>query len=145
MRKRWREILRETERHKEKRIEEILFMIERARIKKLMKKERQRERKEGNTVKELFFPQALEERKRADDLSLRSQSELESLKVDLEGQINRIRAEYDEKVEDLEKRLEVALGEEGLTVTEHATMNASVTVLARYFLIYAQERLNRHS
>ena len=35
---------------------------------------------------------------------------MESLREEMEGQITRLRAEYDAKVEDLEKRLEVALG-----------------------------------
>lgn len=35
---------------------------------------------------------------------------MEKLKDDLNGQLSRLRVEYDEKVEDLEKRLEVALG-----------------------------------
>ena len=35
---------------------------------------------------------------------------MEKLKDDLNGQISRLRAENDEKVEDLERRLEVALG-----------------------------------
>ena len=36
--------------------------------------------------------------------------EMEKMKEDLEGKITKMRSEYDEKVEDLEKRLEVALG-----------------------------------
>ena len=35
---------------------------------------------------------------------------MENLKDDLNGQLSRLRVECDEKVEDLEKRLEVALG-----------------------------------
>ena len=33
----------------------------------------------------------------------------------------------------------------GRMITEYATMNGSVTVLALYFFLYNQERLNRHS
>ena len=35
---------------------------------------------------------------------------MDKLKDELNGEISRLRAEYDEKVEDYEKRLEVALG-----------------------------------
>ena len=35
---------------------------------------------------------------------------MEKLKDNLNGEISRLRVEYDDKVEDLEKRLEVALG-----------------------------------
>merc|ERR1711902_268143 len=38
------------------------------------------------------------------------QEEMDKIKDDFNGQISRLRVEYDEKVEDLEKRLEVALG-----------------------------------
>ena len=38
------------------------------------------------------------------------QTELEKLKDDLNGQLSRLRVDYAEKVEDLERRLEVALG-----------------------------------
>lgn len=54
--------------------------------------------------------QAFEERKRATANSDRQQEEIDRLKDDFNGQISRLRAENDDKVEDLEKRLEVALG-----------------------------------
>ena len=54
--------------------------------------------------------QAFEERKKAATHSEHQQEEMEKLKDDLNGQISRLRAENDEKVEDLERRLEVALG-----------------------------------
>lgn len=57
-----------------------------------------------------FCFQAFEERKRAANNSEHQQEEMEKLKDDFSGQISRLRVEYDEKVEDLEKRLEVALG-----------------------------------
>ena len=54
--------------------------------------------------------QAFDERRKAAALAEKSQEEMEALREDLTGQIARIRAEYDEKVEDLEGRLETALG-----------------------------------
>ncbi|TRY74800.1 hypothetical protein TCAL_07117 [Tigriopus californicus] len=53
---------------------------------------------------------AFEERRKATELAEKSQGEMEALRDDLNGQISRIRAEYDEKVENLESRLQVALG-----------------------------------
>ena len=53
---------------------------------------------------------AFEERKRASAHTERHQEEMDKIKDDFNGQISRLRVEYDEKVEDLEKRLEVALG-----------------------------------
>ena len=54
--------------------------------------------------------QAFEERKRASTQAENHQNELEKIRDDLNGQLSRLRVDYDEKVEDLEKRLEVALG-----------------------------------
>ena len=56
------------------------------------------------------FFQAFEERKRASTQAENHQNELEKIRDDLNGQLSRLRVDYDEKVEDLEKRLEVALG-----------------------------------
>eukprot|EP00095_Tigriopus_kingsejongensis_P009992 maker-scaffold984_size73453-snap-gene-0.17 protein:Tk09992 transcript:maker-scaffold984_size73453-snap-gene-0.17-mRNA-1 annotation:"hypothetical protein OXYTRI_06834" len=53
---------------------------------------------------------AYDERRRATELAETSQGELEALRDDLTGQMARLRVEYDEKVEDLENRLQVALG-----------------------------------
>ena len=53
---------------------------------------------------------AFEERKRASAHTEHHQEEMDKIKDDFNGQISRLRVEYDEKVEDLEKRLEVALG-----------------------------------
>ena len=53
---------------------------------------------------------AFEERKRAASQAESHQNELERVKDDLNGQLSRLRVDHDEKVEDLEKRLEVALG-----------------------------------
>ena len=54
--------------------------------------------------------QAFEERKKAASHSDNQQEQMENLKDDLNGQLSRLRVECDEKVEDLERRLEVALG-----------------------------------
>lgn len=53
---------------------------------------------------------AFEERKRSAAHTEHHQEEMDKIKDDFNGQISRLRVEYDEKVEDLEKRLEVALG-----------------------------------
>ena len=52
-----------------------------------------------------------EERRKAEKMSVKYQEDHDKLKDELTGQISRIRAEYDEKIEDYEKRLEKALTE----------------------------------
>jgi len=52
-----------------------------------------------------------EERRKAEKMSTKYQQDHDKLKDELTGQISRIRAEYDEKIGDYEKRLEKALGE----------------------------------
>jgi len=51
-----------------------------------------------------------EERKKAGEFSSKHVLEIENLKADLNGQIEKLRSSYDEKIADLERRLEVALG-----------------------------------
>ena len=63
----------------------------------------------SSTLKKLCL-QAFEERRKASSEGDRHQEEMDKLRDDLNGQISRLRADYDDKVEDLEKRLEVALG-----------------------------------
>ena len=58
----------------------------------------------------MFVFQALEERKSNAALVEKSETEMDALREDLNGQISRLRAEHDEKVSNLESRLEVALG-----------------------------------
>ena len=52
----------------------------------------------------------IEEQKRLGALLDKSNEEMETLKVETQGEITRLRAEYDEKIENLEERLQVALG-----------------------------------
>ena len=52
----------------------------------------------------------LDERSRSASDLAKQQKTLESVQEDLKGQISRLRAEHDDKVEDLEKRLQTALG-----------------------------------
>ena len=59
--------------------------------------------------------QALEERKSNAVLVEKSEKEMDALREDLNGQISRLRADHDEKVQNLESRLEVALGKACLT------------------------------
>lgn len=53
----------------------------------------------------------MEERRTSALMVEKSQAELSALREDLTGQITRLRAEHEDKVKDLEHRLEVALGE----------------------------------
>ena len=52
----------------------------------------------------------IEERKKAAVEGQRRDEEMRKLRDELNGEINRLRTSYDEKIEDLERRLEVALG-----------------------------------
>lgn len=52
----------------------------------------------------------MDERKSNAALVEKSEAEIDALREDLNGQISRLRAEHDEKVANLESRLEVALG-----------------------------------
>ena len=54
----------------------------------------------------------LNERSRSAADLAKQQTTLESVQEDLKGQISRLRAEHEEKVEDLEKRLQTALGKD---------------------------------
>jgi len=53
----------------------------------------------------------LEERKRYDKMSQKFQEDHDKVKEDLNGQMNRLRAEYDEKIEEYEKKLEKAVAD----------------------------------
>jgi len=53
----------------------------------------------------------LEERKRYDKMSQKFQDDHDKLKEDLSGQMNRLRAEYDERIEEYEKKLEKAVAD----------------------------------
>ena len=52
-----------------------------------------------------------EERKKADKMSQKFQEDHDKLRDELNGEISRIRADYDEKIEDYEQRLEKALAD----------------------------------
>ena len=62
------------------------------------------------TVIHFFFFQVLDERSRSATDLAKQQKTLETVQEDLKGQISRLRAEHEDKVEDLEKRLQTALG-----------------------------------
>ena len=52
-----------------------------------------------------------EERRRAEKMATKYQEDHDKLKDELTGEMSRLRAEYDEKIEDYEKRLEKALAD----------------------------------
>jgi len=55
--------------------------------------------------------QALEERRRASELAARAQEELAAARAQLKEQLSEVCRKHEEKVQELEKRLENALGE----------------------------------
>ena len=57
-----------------------------------------------------LFLQVQEEKRKAGILSENHSREIEALRADLNGQLSALKTSYDQKIVDLERRLEVALG-----------------------------------
>ena len=65
-----------------------------------------------------LFLQVQEEKRKAGILSENHSREIEALKADLNGQLSAMKTSYDQKILDLERRLEVALGKSFFSLNE---------------------------